>query len=136
MDAARATLLVMLSAGCVNEYHPEYHPVTVTTVNQIAAAAVSAPASVSASASAAAPASVSAAVSVSANAHDSRDYASLFAHDAGDPFAVDHWVPYDQRATDSPGRVVIGPGVYLGSGVHFHGAVTINGNVYIDARRP
>jgi hypothetical protein len=135
MNATRLVLWAMCSTGCVNEYHPEYHPVSIVSVNQSEARDVTNEelrrradriASLARHGAGASP------------PHEA--YTELFTHDAGDPFVIDDQrqslTTTNQVPTPKTPQTIIGRGVSIGGNVRFYGNVTFNGDVYIDARHP
>jgi len=133
MNTMRAVLWAVCSAGCVSEYHPEYHPVSVMNVTQVAQA-LEHPAIVPELHAAHEVVVHEANPLPSYGASDGGadpDYTTLFSRDAGDPFVISERPMYASAGSG----IYMGPGVYIGGSVQFHGNVTIHGNVYIDARR-
>ncbi len=125
----RALLWAVCSVGCVNEYHPEYHPVSIVSVNQTSPV-------IAVEHVAEAPIVPEPVIAPPLPSYNSRDggvdpdYTALFARDAGDPFTVD-----THTCCGGIPETRIGRGVSIGGNVRFYGNVTFNGDVYIDARR-
>ena len=99
--------LVATMLGCVSEYHPEYHPVSVVSIQQ------------------------------TATLHDPPPpptYLELFHDRESDPFAISEAytapVAVEQRVPQASRG-----SVQIGGNVRIYGNVEIHGDVYIDTRR-
>ncbi len=115
----RAFVTLAFLTGCVNEYHPEYHPVSIVSVQ--ATSRERAP--------------------LREYRAPDPDYSKMFSHQhAEDPFEVAAPVPAATLAVPPPPTLLPETkphrgGVYIGDGVRINGNVTINGDVYITTRR-
>jgi hypothetical protein len=138
MNATRLVFWAMCSAGCVNEYHPEYHPVSIVSVNQSEARDVTGmPTNQELRRRADRIASLARHGAGASPPHEA--YTELFTHDAGDPFVIDEQrqpIATNPVPTPKTPETIIGRGVSIGGNVRFYGNVTFNGDVYIDARHP
>ena len=118
----RCVLLVAIGAGCVNEYHPEYHPVSVVSVvenNVTEAPPPPAPPQPPAPPPPAPP---------------EKHVVSVASPRPVDTVAIAAPLVADEGVHEvrHPGR----PRVYLGGNVQISGNVVINGDVYINYPYP